>query len=79
MKNRTNGEMITAYQMVERMKMSALGLKHQCLDNKASEKYKACTTSNGAPHKLMPHNNHRQNIAKWAIPTFKNHFVSILS
>jgi hypothetical protein len=35
MKNRTKGEMITAYQrMVDRMNLLALGLKHHQLDNK---------------------------------------------
>jgi hypothetical protein len=30
-------------------------------------------------HELVPPNCHRRNIAKWAIQTFKNHFVLILS
>jgi hypothetical protein len=34
--------MITAYQkMVDRMKLSALGLKHHCLDNKCLVAFKA--------------------------------------
>jgi hypothetical protein len=34
-KNKNEGEMITAYQrMVDRMTLSALGLKHHQLDNK---------------------------------------------
>jgi hypothetical protein len=38
MKNRTEDEMITAYQrMVDRMAISGLGLKHHQLDNKCSE------------------------------------------
>ncbi len=30
-------------------------------------------------HELVPPNNHWRNIAEWAIQTFKNHFISILS
>jgi hypothetical protein len=72
--------MITAYQrVVDRMAISGLGLKHHRLDNKCSEKFKQCIRKNGTIHKLFPPNNHRRNIAKRAIQTFKNHFVSILS
>ncbi len=38
MKNRTEDEMISAYQqMVNRMEVSGLGLKHHQLDNECSE------------------------------------------
>jgi hypothetical protein len=30
-------------------------------------------------HELVPPNNHWRNIAEWAIQTFKNHFILILS
>jgi hypothetical protein len=80
MKNRTKGEIITAYQrMVNRMKLLALGLKHHQLDNKCLAKFKECITKNGMTHKLVPPDCHHCNIAKRAIQTFKNHFVSILS
>jgi hypothetical protein len=66
MKNRTKGKMITAYQkMVNRMKLSTLGLKHHHLDNECL----AAVLSDC----------HCCNIAKRAVQTFKNHFVSILS
>jgi hypothetical protein len=79
-KNRTEGEMITAYQrMVNRMKLLALGLKHHRLDKECSSKFKECIAKNGMSHKLVPLDCHRHNIAKQAIQTFKNHFVSILS
>jgi hypothetical protein len=43
MKNRTEGEMIKAYQkMVDRMLLSGLGLKHHRLDNECSENFKKC-------------------------------------
>ncbi len=72
--------MITAYQrMVDRMKLSALGLKHHQLENKCSAKVKECIMNNGMTHKLVPPDCHCRNIAKQAIQMFKNHFVSILS
>jgi hypothetical protein len=41
MKNRMEGEMITAYQkMVDRMEIAGLGLKHHWLDNKCLENFK---------------------------------------
>jgi hypothetical protein len=47
MKNRTEDEMISAYQrMVNRMEVSGLGLKHHRLDNECSEKFKQCIRQN---------------------------------
>ncbi len=72
--------MIMAYQkMVNRMKLFALELKHHCLDNECSAAFKACIAKNGMIHELVPPDCHHCNIAKQAIQTFKNHFVSILS
>ncbi len=80
MKNKTKGEMITAYQrMVDRMKLLALRLKHHQLDNKCSAKFKECITKNRMTHKLVLSDCHCPNIAEGAIQTFKNLFVSILS
>ncbi len=80
MKNKTEDKMITAYQrMVDRMAISGLGLKHQLLDNECSEKFEQCIRKNGMTHELVPPDNHRRNIAKRAIQTFKNHFILILS
>ncbi len=80
MKNQTKGKMITAYQkMVDRMKLSALGLKRHCLDNECLAAFKACIAKNGMTYKLVPPDYHRCNIAKQSIQTFKSHFVSILS
>jgi hypothetical protein len=72
--------MITAYQkMVNRMKLSALGLKHHHLGNGCLAEFKACIAKNEMTHKLVPPDCHHRNIAKRAIQTFKNHFVSIPS
>ncbi len=80
MKNQTEGKSMTAYQkMVDRMKLSALGLKHHCLDNECLEAFKSCIAKNGMTHKLVPLACHCCNIAKQAIQTSKNHFISILS
>ncbi len=65
MKNRTNGNMIMAYQrMVDKMKLLALRLKHHRLDNKCSAKFKEYITKNGMTHKLVPLDGHRRNIAE---------------
>jgi hypothetical protein len=80
MKNRTEGEMINAYQkMVDRMLLSGLGLKHHRLDNECSKNFKKCIRQNNMTHKLVPPDCHRRNMAERAIQTFKNHFVAILS
>jgi hypothetical protein len=55
MKNRTEGEMINAYQkMVDRMQLAGLGLKHHRLDNKCSDNFKKCIRKNNMTHKLVP-------------------------
>ena len=47
MKNRTEGEMIGAYQnMVNRMQAAGLRLKHHRLDNECSANFKACIHEN---------------------------------
>jgi hypothetical protein len=80
MKNRTEGEMIKAYQkIINRMKTAGLGLKTHRLDNEASAAYKECICHNGMIHDLVPPDNHQSNLAERAIQTFKHHFISILS
>ena len=76
MKNKTEGEMITAYQkMVDRMEIAGLGLKHHRLDNECSENFKKCIRKNNMTWELVPPDCHRRNMAERAIQTFKNHFV----
>jgi hypothetical protein len=80
MKNQTKSKMIRAYQkIVNRMKLSALRLKHHHLDNECLAEFKVCIAKNGMTHELVPPDCHCHNIAKRAIQTFKNHFVSMLS
>ena len=74
MKNRTEGEMIKAYQIIiNRIKAAELGLKTHRLDNEASTAYKECIPNNGMIHELVPPDNHRSNLAERAIQTFKHH------
>jgi hypothetical protein len=61
------------------MKVAGLGLKTHQLDNKASKAYKQCIRQNNMMHELLTPDNHRSNLAEWAIQTFKQHFISILS
>jgi hypothetical protein len=80
MKNRTEGEMIRAYQkIINQMKAARLGIKKQILDNKCSTAMKACIKSNGMTYKLVPPGQHRLNQAERAIQTFKSHFISTLA
>jgi hypothetical protein len=80
MKNRSEDEMIEAYQkIVNRMKAAGLGLKPHRLDNEASKAYKQCIRQNGMMHELVPPDNHRSNLAERAIQMFKHHSISILS
>jgi hypothetical protein len=61
------------------MKLLALKIKHNCLDNECSAEFKQCIAKNRMTHELVPLDCHQRNIAKWAIQMFKNHVVSILS
>jgi hypothetical protein len=47
-------------------------------DNKASEEFKA-ESRKKCSIQLIPPDNHQQNLAERAIPTFKNHFKAILA
>jgi hypothetical protein len=65
MKNQTKGKMIMAYQkMVNRMKLSELGLKHHRLDSKYLVEFKACIAKNRITHELVPLNCHHCNITE---------------
>ncbi len=80
MKNRTEGEMIRAYQkIINRMKAAGLGIKKQVLDNEFSAAMKACIKSNGMTYEVVPPGQHGRNQAEMAIQMFKSHFISILT
>jgi hypothetical protein len=80
MKNRTEGEMVRAYQrVINRMHAAGLGIKKLVLNNECSVAMKECRKHNNIEYKLVPPGQHRQNQAKRAIQTFKAHFISILA
>ena len=77
MRNRTEAQMIEAYdRILRRIKLAGLGLKKHILDNEASENLKEKIQGHGMSYKLVPPGNHQRNIAERAIQTAKNHFVS---
>jgi hypothetical protein len=80
MKNRTEEEMMAAYQrIVNRMRAAGLGLKKHILNNEASKAFKEKIKENKMEYKLVPPGNHQQNQAERAIQTFKMHLISILA
>ena len=80
MKNRTEGEMVRAYQkLIHRMQAAGLGVKKQVLNNECSAAMKECIKHNNIEYKLVPPGQQRQNQAERAIQTFKAHFISILA
>ena len=80
MKNKTEGEMILARRRaLARMKRCGILPKKQVLDNEASANYKQEMTESGMTYELVPPDNHRRNLAKKAIQTWKDHFVGVLS
>ena len=79
MKNRTAGEMIRAYQvLIDHLNLAGIFPKLHILDNECLADLKAVIKENGMKYQLLPPHNHRHNIAKKAISTFKDHFISIL-
>jgi hypothetical protein len=59
MKNRTEEEMMAAYQrIVNRMRAAGLGLKKHILDNEASKAFKAKIKENKMEYELVPPGNH---------------------
>jgi hypothetical protein len=70
MKSKTKSKMIAAYQqIINRMRMANLGLKHHRLDNKASTVLKEHVRDNGMTHKLVPPGKQRCNLAERVIQT----------
>jgi hypothetical protein len=61
------------------MRRRGLIPKHQILNNQASAEYKAAIEASGMTHEIVPPQEHRRNMAKKAIQTFKDHFVGVLS
>ncbi len=80
MQNQSGGKLILARaQALAWMRHRGLIPKHQILDNQASVEYKAAIEASGMTYELVPPKEHRCNMAKKAIQTFKDHFVGVLS
>ena len=80
MKNRLEGEMIQAQsRAVITMNNCVIIPTKQVLDNEASAAYKAAIYDLNMSYQLVPPNEHRRNIAKKAIQTWKDYFVAVLS
>eukprot|EP00804_Cyclotella_cryptica_P018671 CCRYP_007187-RB/>CCRYP_007187-RB protein AED:0.29 eAED:0.29 QI:0/-1/0/1/-1/0/1/0/524 len=79
-KNRTEGELILARtRALSRMRACGLSPKRQVLDNEASAAYKQAILDSGMTYQLVPPDDHRRNVAKKAIQTWKDHFVAVIS
>ncbi|KAL7486156.1 LOW QUALITY PROTEIN: hypothetical protein ACHAW6_012454 [Cyclotella cf. meneghiniana] len=79
-KNRTEGELILARtRALTRMQTCGLTPKRQVLDNEASAAYKQSILNSGLTYQLVPPDDHRQNVAKKSIQTWKDHFSAVLS
>jgi hypothetical protein len=80
MQNQSGGELILARaRALAWMQRCGLIPKHQILNNQASAEYKAAIEASGMTYELIPPEEHRCNMAKKAIQTFKDHFVGVLS
>ena len=79
MKDCTSGEMIQAYQsLIYRLKERGIHPKHHVLDNECSADFKVAIKLNHMSYQLVPPHDHRRNIARKGVQTFKAHFISIL-
>ena len=73
--------MIRAYQVIiNRPRSTRIAPKQHILDNECSNDFKEAIKTNNMTYQLVPPHahDHRQNKAKNAIQTFKDHFVAIL-
>ena len=61
--------------------MKSYGIRpaRQVLDNEISAAYKMAITNSGMSYKLVPPDDHRRNISKKAIQTWKDHFIVVMS
>jgi hypothetical protein len=80
MKNQAGGELILARnRALTRMQQQGINPKHQILNNQALESYKDAIRALAMTYQLVPPDDHRCNMAKKAIQTFKDHFIRVLS
>ena len=68
----------TYKKVTSRMRVDALTIKKQVIDNEASEEYKNKIKEKGIEYELVLLGQPRRNIAERAIHTFKSHYIVIL-
>ena len=79
-KNRTEGELILARRRaLKRMQLQGIVQKHQVLENEISAAYKVKILATKMIYQLIPPDDHRRNISKKSIQTWKDYFVGVMS
>jgi hypothetical protein len=88
LKNQTKGSLINARtQALNQMRRQGIVPKHQILDNQCSARMKLAMEAtkfkdgsiSSMTYKLLPPEEHQQNMAEEAIQSFKDHFIGVLS
>ena len=70
MRNKTEGELIRAYQAaLKRLKLAGANPKKHVLDNECSAEYKQAIIDNKMTYEIVPAGVHRRNVAEKAIQT----------
>ena len=78
MKNRSDGEMIKAYQiLLKRVQRAGFETKKHVLDNECLQALRELIRDT-YKLELVPPGCHRRNVAEVSIKAFKQHFLSIL-
>ena len=70
---------LARHRALTRMRHQGIEPKHQVLDNEISALYCNEIKSTNTTFQLVPSDDHRRNLAKKAIQTWKDHFIDILS
>ena len=79
MKNRTEMQIITAYQkIVDKLKAAGMSMNMFILDNECSEAFNNVIKENDMEYELVSTADQQRNITERAIQTVKNHFISII-
>jgi hypothetical protein len=80
LKNNSKGKLILACRRaLTQMAQCSIIPQHQILNNQASFAYKTKIEPTKMTYELAPPDDHRRNLAKKAIQTFKDHMIRVLS
>ena len=71
--------MLSRQRALQLMQAVVIKPKRQVLDNKTSMAYRQEIMSTGMTYQLVPPDDHRQNISKKTIQTWKYHFITVCS